>query len=132
MKTFMQFLEQKSINNGDSLCNEGIGDIIRGIGGFVGGMRRGWGSGKGSDDLTEAEANLKKQFNVAYSNYGNSLQKVAAARGYLGPNIKKRRQFLSLNTETMMNFSMNALSMDKQKYSSKKYGPPDYKSWEEV
>lgn len=75
-KKFIEFLQEKECENSNQL-EEGLGSFLwnlgRGIGGAIGGARRGWISGRGSDDFFQSERNLIYRINIALENFKNNL-----------------------------------------------------------
>jgi len=111
-KKFKQFLEQKGFEIEDCNYNEGLGEILRGIGGFIGGVKRGWEAGKGTQDMGAAEYILEKQINVAIDNFTKNLVRVKPI-GATVDQQKDIRKFLSGNIHNLLNYSLNYKIMKK-------------------
>jgi hypothetical protein len=111
-KKFKQFLEQKGFEIEDCNYNEGLGDILRGIGGFIGGAKRGWKAGWGTQDMGNAEYILEKQINVAFDNFTKNLVR-ARPIGATIDQQKDIRKFLSGNIHSLLNHSLNYKIMKK-------------------
>jgi len=111
-KKFNKFLEQKGFKIEDCNYNETLEDILRGVGGFIAGAKRGLGTSAGTDDMHEAEDALEKRLNIAIDNFVKNLVRVKPT-GATPPQQKDIRKFLSGNIRNLLNNSLNFKIMKK-------------------
>ena len=111
-KKFNKFLEQKGFKIEDCNYNETLEDILRGVGGFIAGAKRGLGTSAGTADMHEAENALENRLNIAINNFIKNLVRVKPT-GATPPQQKDIRKFLSGNIRNLLNNSLNFKIMKK-------------------
>lgn len=111
-KKFNQFLEQKGFEIENYNYNEALGDILRGLGGFVMGAKRGFETSAGTDDMREGEDALERRLNIAIDNFVKNLVRVQPTGATIDQQ-KNIRKFLSGNIHHLLNYSLNFKIMKK-------------------
>lgn len=131
-RKFIEFLKEKECENLEQL-EEGIGSFLwnlgRGIGGAIGGARRGWISGRGSDDFFQSEKNLIYRIKIALENYKNNLISSGRTKKYSEMKCKllnsKIQMLLKLTYEYGLFGSPEEPSATGRKYTTTPYPTVD-------